>query len=98
MAAETGRRPSNTPVDTLLRRGRTALQRGNRRRAHALWREAATVDPYDERVWQALLTVVETPDDRRVCLENILAINPLNTEARRQLRALSRLSGDSPNK
>ena len=38
----------------------------------------------------ALLKVLEDEEDRKVCLKNIIAINPLNTEARRQLRLLLR--------
>lgn len=83
----TEQREWNRRVDDLLQAGKSAFTEGNTRRAHDLWREAATLDPYDERVWNALLRVLETPEDKRVCLENILAINPLNTKARRQLRA-----------
>jgi len=36
-----------------------------------------------------LLEVVETNDDRRVCLENILAINPNNELAARQLHTFN---------
>lgn len=67
--------------------GKLALQRGNRQQAHDLWRDAALIDPYSEQVWLALLDVLETDADRKACLENILAINPLNVQARRQLRA-----------
>lgn len=70
----------------LMSEGRQALERGDRQRAHDLWREAALIDPYSEQVWLALLQVLETDADRKVCLENILAINPLNVQARRQLR------------
>jgi hypothetical protein len=41
-------------------------------------------------VWLALLQVLDRTDDRQVCLENIIAINPVNTDARRQLRILRR--------
>lgn len=75
-------------VNELLEAGRAAFNAGSPRQAHDLWREAASLDPYDERVWVALLDVLETDADVRVCLENILAINPLNVGARRQLRAL----------
>ncbi len=67
--------------------GRLALGRGDRHTAHEHWRAAALIDPYSEQVWLALLDVLETDADRKVCLENILAINPLNVQARRQLRA-----------
>ena len=83
----TEQREWNRRVDELLQAGKKAYTEGKSRRAHDLWREAATVDPYDERVWLALYRVLETPEDKRVCLENILAINPLNAKARRQLRA-----------
>ena len=71
----------------LTEAGRQALAAGERRAAHNLWRQAAVTNPYDERVWSSLLDVLTRDDDREVCLENIIAINPLNTEARRQLRA-----------
>jgi hypothetical protein len=71
----------------LMQHGRMALERGDRQLAHNLWREAAMIDPYNEQVWLALLDVLDTRADQRVCLENILSINPLNTQARRMLRA-----------
>jgi hypothetical protein len=51
--------------------------------------KAAELSPYDERVWLALLEVVSEEDDRRVCLENIVRINPANQKAARQLQALN---------
>ncbi len=86
---------SNTPnadFAQLMRHGRAALERGDRKLAHNLWREAALLDPYNEDVWVALLEVLETKADQRVCLENILSINPANLLARRMLRAYT--SGD----
>ena len=71
----------------LIEAGRMAYAQGNRQRAHDLWREAATMDPYSEQVWLALLDVLDSDDDRVVCLQNIIAINPMNIQARRQLRA-----------
>ena len=68
-----------------MQAGRVAYTAGKRRMAHDLWREAANIDPYNEQVWLALLDVVEADADKRVCLQNILAINPLNVQARRQL-------------
>lgn len=71
----------------LMEAGRVAYTQGNRQRAHDLWREAATIDPYSEQVWLALLDVLDSDEDRIVCLQNIIAINPMNIQARRQLRA-----------
>jgi hypothetical protein len=71
----------------LLQEGRIALDNGDRNLAHALWREAAMLNPYNEQVWLALLDVLESLEDRQVCLQNIVEINPLNVQARRMLRA-----------
>ncbi len=76
----------NTRVEWLLKLGEAALRRGHAGKAHRIWREAARLAPYDERVWVALLRVLDRDDDRLVCLQNIVAINPLNDEARRLLR------------
>lgn len=70
----------------LMKAGVDALAEGKTHLAHKLWREAATLDPTNERAWLALLKVVETEDDRRVCLQNIISINPENETARRRLR------------
>lgn len=87
MAAELGQRPANATVDELLRAGQAALG-VDQAAAHRWFQQAALLDPYDERVWLHLLKAVDSPADRRVCLQNIIAINPLNADARRQLRAL----------
>jgi len=73
----------------LLRAGHVAAAAGKRRRAHYLWRRAAVLCPYEEQIWLALLSVLENEEDRRVCLQNILAINPGNRQAFEQLKALS---------
>jgi hypothetical protein len=72
----------------LMQAGRKAFTAGKRKTAHDLWREAANINPYDEQVWLALLDVLEGDSDRRVCLQNILSINPLNVQARRALGRL----------
>ena len=70
-----------------MQAGRDAYKQGKRRLAHDHWHEAATVDPYNEQVWLSLFRVLETDEDRIACLENIIAINPMNVQARRRLRA-----------
>jgi hypothetical protein len=85
-------------LEDLLSAGREAFSKGDRESAHELWRMAAVANPYDERVWAALMEVLTRDDDREVCLENIIAINPLNPDARRQLRQIKRnqrLQGES---
>ena len=82
--------PRDASVEDLLQAGQAAFDGGDRSSAHELWRAAAVADPYDERVWLAMLKVLTGDEDREVCLENIIAINPLNTESRRELRAIRR--------
>ena len=79
-------RAEDPDFENLMERGRIALQKGYPEQAHALWRRAAIVNPYNEQVWLALLDVIQSPEDQRVCLQNILEINPANVKARRMLR------------
>lgn len=86
MDAERADQLQNARVGQLLLEGEKAFNEGDLHTAHEVWREAATLDPYNESVWMTLLKVLDSEDDRIVCLENIIAINPLNVEARRLLR------------
>ncbi len=70
-------------VARLLSNSGNALRAGKKKKAHELLRQAASLAPYDEAVWWALLDVVDSEEDRVACLENILAINPDNGEALR---------------
>ncbi len=72
----------------LYNAGKEAARKGHRTRAHDLFRQAVEVDPYHEMVWLWLASVVETDEDRRVCFENVLELNPSNLTARRQLQHL----------
>ncbi len=78
----------STRFNTLMQAGQTAYEHGDWKRAHQMWRYAASIDPFNEKVWIALLQVVGTDEDRRACLENILAINPDNRQAKKQLAQL----------
>lgn len=77
--------PNRARFNQLMRAGNAAFGSGKRRRAHYLWRRAAVLCPYDEQVWLALLNVLDTEPDRRVCLQNIVAVNPSNLQAQHQL-------------
>lgn len=77
--------PGDIRFTELMRAGEVAYATGKRQQAHYIWRRAAMLRPYDEQVWLALLNVVDDDEDRRVCLENIIAINPHNLQAQYQL-------------
>jgi hypothetical protein len=70
----------------LFKAGKEEARKGHKAKAHTLFRQAVEVDPYHEMVWLWLASVVETEEDRRVCFENVLELNPSNPTARRQLQ------------
>ena len=72
----------------LFKAGQEAARAGDNARAHELFRQAIEIDPYHEQIWLWLASVVETDEDRRVCFENVLELNPTNPTARRQLQKL----------
>jgi cytochrome c-type biogenesis protein CcmH/NrfG len=72
----------------LFKAGQEAARAGENAKAHELFRQAIEVDPYHEQIWLWLASVVETDEDRRVCFENVLELNPTNPTARRQLQRL----------
>ena len=80
----------------MMRLGHACYVQGARKQAHRYWRRAALIEPGNETVWLSLLNVVETDEDRRVCLENIVAINPHNKEALAQLGVIDPEPQDSP--
>jgi hypothetical protein len=84
---------ADSKAEQYLRDGQKAAVRGRTAEAHQKLRKAAMLAPYDERVWLALLSVVEADADRRVCAENILSINPENAYA---IDTLAILNGSNP--
>jgi Flp pilus assembly protein TadD len=81
---------SRSRLNELLKTGKAAFDAGDKQAAHDALREAALIDPYNEQVWMGLARVVDGAEDKRVCLENALAINPYNATARQQLLAYNR--------
>lgn len=71
-----------------LRMGIEAARRGDKAAAQVLLREVVAADRQNELAWMWLASAVESLDERRVCLENALRINPNNTRAREALRRL----------
>lgn len=72
----------------LFKQGKDAARAGDKTAAHEFFRRAIEVDPYHEQVWLWLASVVETDEDRRVCFENVLELNPNNATAQRQLEKM----------
>src|SRR5258705_11815936 len=89
MANQEAARPGSERFEELFQAGRSAFAMGNLQQAHDFWKEAARLSPFNEQVWMALLDVIESDEDRQVCLQNILQINPMNVQARRMLNLIS---------
>lgn len=71
--------------DRLMRLGQVSQSQGDDKAAHYYWRQAAMLQPDNEQVWTALMWVIDNDEDRKVCLKNILTINPQNINAQRML-------------
>ncbi|MBK8903688.1 MAG: hypothetical protein IPM53_21070 [Anaerolineaceae bacterium] len=80
---------SNASVQEKLRAGITAVKNGDRIQGRALLEAVLEVDERNETAWLWLSGAVETAEERQICLENVLAINPQNTLAQKGLAKLA---------
>lgn len=88
-----GSAPLQTPQADLLHDGREALLAGDKTRAQSLLLAAVEHDPHSEEAWMWLSGTYTTPDDMAHCLEQVLAINPHNEQAREGLRWIEQQYG-----
>jgi tetratricopeptide (TPR) repeat protein len=75
-------------VSEWLRDGIAAAKSGQRDQARELFMRVIEVDERNEQAWLWLSGVVDTDEDRLICLENVLTLNPENVRARAGLRWL----------
>ena len=91
------RKVSNTiDINELLRQGIAAAKAGQNRQARDLLLQVVGRDEINEQAWLWLSSVVESPDDRRLCLENVVAINPDNVHAQAGLRRMVEIPPSPP--
>jgi ribosomal protein L40E len=76
-------------VDRLLAKGVVSAKAGQRAEAYNTFLDVIELDRYNEQAWLWLSTVTDNLEDQRICLENVLTINPNNTIARERLFALA---------
>jgi tetratricopeptide (TPR) repeat protein len=76
---------SSDDVPTLLRDGITAAKAGEQAKARELLTRVVEADENNLQAWLWLSGVVTTLEDREVCLENVLALDPDNEPARKGL-------------
>jgi tetratricopeptide (TPR) repeat protein len=72
-------------LDDLLQEGVAAAAAGEKERARGLLMRVVERDERNAQAWMWLSSVVESLEDREVCLENVLAIDPDNDAAKRGL-------------
>lgn len=72
-------------IALLLRESIAAARAGDKERARRLLLEVTERDERNEEAWLWLSGVVDDPEEMRICLENVLAINPANERARQGL-------------
>jgi hypothetical protein len=65
-----------------------AIRMGDREEGRRLLEETLEADEGNEEVWLWLTAVVDTDEDREVCLENVLALNPNHRVAQKALEDL----------
>lgn len=75
-------------VEGIIREAIRVFRAGNKGEARSLLEKAVEMDPYNEQAWLWLSSAVETPEEQRTCLENVLVINPGNDKAKQGLRLL----------
>ncbi|MCP5095893.1 MAG: hypothetical protein GY943_10095 [Chloroflexi bacterium] len=74
-----------TDINQLLKAGIKALKAGKRDEARKLLMQVVKLDEDNERAWLWLSGAVKSKDERRICLENVLTINPDNEMAKKGL-------------
>lgn len=77
-------------IDRLYREGVAAIRAGDKAAARERLMEVVRLDRTHEQAWLWLSASVDSAEDRVVCLENVLTINPSNEAARRGLEKLGR--------
>ncbi|NDJ85061.1 MAG: hypothetical protein GYB66_04165 [Chloroflexi bacterium] len=75
-------------VRELLKEGINAARAGDKDKAREAFRKVVELDQYNEQGWFWLASVVETEEERRTCLGNVVLINPENLKAQRLLEQL----------
>lgn len=76
---------SQNDIAELLRRGIEAAREGRKAEARSLFEQVTDLDENNEKAWFWLASVVETDEERRICLSNVVHINPSNERAKRAL-------------
>lgn len=75
-------------IQQLLRDGIEAARAGNKAEARKLFEQVVEIDDKSEKGWFWLASVVDTDEEKKVCLGNVLFINPNNERAQKAMDQL----------
>lgn len=78
-----------TSQEILLQDGIRAARAGQREQARNLLMQVVQADERNEAAWLWLSGVVDDPEDVRICLQNVLDINPKNEKAQKGIAWLN---------
>lgn len=80
---------STNDIAELLKQGVEDARAGRRAAAREKFERVVELDENSEKGWFWLASVVDTDEERRICLANVIHINPNNDRARKALDALN---------
>jgi len=83
-------------MNDLLEQGITALQNGDKIKARRLFSRAIQAHPQSEQVWLWLSGAVDSEEERLMCLNKVLALNPGNEAARQGVSAIRQKQASRP--
>lgn len=75
-------------VQDLLKQGIEAAREGKKAEAREFFQQVVELDEKNERAWFWMASVVDSDDEKRICLKNVVQINPNNERARKALEQL----------
>jgi tetratricopeptide (TPR) repeat protein len=78
------------PLDALLQEGIAAVRAGHSARGRACLLRVVAADERNVQAWYWLSRVADSPEEREICLENVLALDPAHTAVQAELAELRR--------
>lgn len=77
-------------IQAMIESAKQSLNSGNKIDAQELLIKVVELDEQNEDAWLYLASALDIDKEKRTCLENVLIINPNNTDAKRMLTELDR--------
>ncbi|MBX3085670.1 MAG: tetratricopeptide repeat protein [Anaerolineae bacterium] len=82
-------------ADIMLQQAQALIKSGRRAEARPLLEQIVNADDQNEQAWLWLSACVESLDEQRICLENVLMLNPGNQKAIKGLETIRQKLGNT---